>query len=174
MIVRLFAAAYPDEAAGLILVDTVHESHYLPADLTESRRQQRRDSVKLARLGYLVSPIALPRFVGRHIGSKWLPSPAREQVKAVGYRNNTYMALYAELLDAHESALQLASAEPLRQDLPVIVLSAGRRDENWKKGQAQMLKLTRRNKQIIVEDSWHSIQIHRPEVVIDAIRSLMK
>lgn len=32
------------------------------------------------------------------------------------------------------------------------------------------LNLTHQTKQVIVEDSWHSIQIYRPDVVIESIK----
>ncbi|MFC3748263.1 alpha/beta fold hydrolase [Paenibacillus sp. GCM10012306] len=172
MVMRLFAAEYPDEVKSLILVDAVHEGRYLATDMLETG-QRNRDSLNQLRLGYLLSPTAIPRLAGRHIGSRRLPPPMLEQVKAAGYRNSAYKAIYAELLDAHESALQLATAEPLRVDLPIVVLSAGQQDKEWHRGQLQLAELTSRTQHIVVRDSWHSIQIYRPDVVIDAIRSLL-
>ncbi|MFE4710629.1 alpha/beta fold hydrolase [Paenibacillus sp. NPDC056722] len=172
MVMRLFAAEYPDEVKGLILVDAVHEGRYLAAEMSEQGRRH-KDSLNQLRLGYLLSPAAIPRLTGRHIGSRRLPSPMLEQVKAAGYRSSAYKTLYAELLDAHESALQLATAERLREDLPVVVLSAGQQDKEWHREQLRLAELTSCTQHIVVRDSWHSIQIYRPDVVIDAIRSLL-
>ncbi|WP_165921065.1 hypothetical protein [Paenibacillus albiflavus] len=41
------------------------------------------------------------------------------------------------------------------------------------KDQQDFVHLTLQTKQVMVEDSWHSIQIHRPEVVIEAIQQLL-
>lgn len=43
----------------------------------------------------------------------------------------------------------------------------------WKKDQQYLLQLTDHTKQIVVEDSWHSIQIYRPDTVIDAVKSIL-
>lgn len=81
--------------------------------------------------------------------------------------------MYSELLRTEESALQLKNAPPLRSDMPVIVLSAGKQSDDWKRGQGELLHLTKHTKQIMVEESWHSIQIHQPQAVIEAIKSLL-
>lgn len=172
MVMRLFAAEYPNEVKALILVDAVHESCYLASDMSETGKRH-KDSLKLSKWGYLLSPVAILRLAGRHIGSRRLPASVLEQAKAAGYRNSTYKTFYAELLDAHESALQVATAEHLREDLPVVVLSAGHQDKEWHRAQLQLAELTRRTQHIVVKDSWHSIQIYRPDAVIDAIRSVI-
>lgn len=71
------------------------------------------------------------------------------------------------------SANQLKSAQPLKHDLQVIVLSAGRQSEEWKKDQEKLLHLTEKTTQIVVEESWHSIQIYQPQAVIDAVKRIL-
>jgi pimeloyl-ACP methyl ester carboxylesterase len=173
MIMRLFSTEYPDEVMGLNLIDATHESRYLPSNMNENRIKQQEQNKKQFRLGYLLSPIAIPRIIKRHIGANRLPSNVQKIVHALGYRNNTFKAVYSELLYAVDSAIQLQSAHHLSPDLPVIVLSAGKQNEEWKQGQEELLNLSNHTKQIIVEDSWHSIQIHKPEIVISAVKSLL-
>lgn len=173
MIMRLFASEYPEEVKGLILVDSTHEDRYLTNIMSESRRTEREKNLKVLRLGYLLSPIGIPRILKRHIGANRLPSDVQTIVTSLGRRNNAFKAAYLELLCAEESANQLKNAPPLRHDMPVIVLSAGKQNDDWKKGQEALLNLTERTKQIMVEESWHSIQIHQPDVVVDAVKSLL-
>jgi len=172
MIMRLFAATYPDEVTGLVLVDSTHEYRYLPEHI-DPRKNQREKALKLYRLGYLFSPIAIPRLMRMHIGSKRLPPEILKIGRALGYRTSAYKSAYLELLNTGDSSIQLLQAPQLRSDLPVIVLSAGRQHDDWITGQKYLLHLTPLTTQIIVEDSWHAIQIHRPDVVINAVKSLM-
>ncbi|WP_243864766.1 alpha/beta fold hydrolase [Paenibacillus castaneae] len=173
MIMRLFASRYPGEVSGLVLVDSTHESRYLPEQTTIERNKQRLAYHNQLKLGYMLSPLGLPRLLKKHIGSKRLPEPWNKSVRTLGYRVNAYKAAYSELLCTEESALQLKNAEPLRRDLPVIVLSAGEQDAAWQRDQRKLSNLTNNTKHIIVKDSWHSIQIHKPEAVISAIKGLL-
>lgn len=173
MIMRLFASEYPDEVTGLILVDAVHEERYLNHHMSENRTQERQKVLRLSRLGYLLSPIGIPRLAKRHIGANRLPSPIQKMVTSLGRRNNAFQASYSEILGTELSANQLKNAQPLKHDLQVIVLSAGRQNEEWKKYQKKLLHLTEKTTQIVVEESWHSIQIYQPQAVIDAVKRIL-
>jgi pimeloyl-ACP methyl ester carboxylesterase len=175
LIMRLFASVFSSEVAGLILVDSAHESRYLPEHMDEKRQQQRNKALKLNRLGYLLSPLGLPRLVKSFfVGSKRLPSKQQGIVKALGYRAKAYKAMYLELKSTLESGRQLQRANQLPSQLPVIILTAGKQDEDWKEQQNLMLGLTNNSKQIVVEDSWHAIQIHKPEIIIKSIREMVE
>jgi pimeloyl-ACP methyl ester carboxylesterase len=174
MIMRLFASEYSDEVMGIILVDSTHEKRYLDSHLSENRRIERVKYHNRLRLGYLLSPIAVPRMLKQHIGSRRLPPNIQKKVIALGYRNNAYKAAYLEFLCSTKSADQLHKALPLKSDIPLIVLTAGRQGEEWKEAQKELLNLSEKTQQIIVVDSWHSIQIHNPQVVIDSVISLLK
>lgn len=173
MMMRLFASKYPEEVKGLILVDSVHEGRYLTHDMDKNRKREREKILKMSRLGYLLSPIGLPRMVKRHIGANRLPTDIQRMVISLGRRNNSFKAAYTELLGTEKSAIQLKNARSLKPELPVIVLSAGKQSQDWKKGQEELLHLTERTKQVLVEESWHSIQIYQPNTVIEAVESLL-
>lgn len=110
----------------------------------------------------------------QHIGSKRLPLSIQKKAASLGYRNNAYKAAYLESLCTMESAEQLHHSQPLRADIPLLVLTAGRQSEEWKQGQKELLNLSKHTQHIIVEDSWHSIQIHNPQAVINSVISLYK
>ncbi|WP_053374060.1 alpha/beta hydrolase [Paenibacillus sp. FJAT-27812] len=173
MIMRLFASRFPDEVCGLVLVDATHESRFVPNQTSVQRQKELQSSRKRYKLGYLLAPLGIPRLMKQHIGSKRLPEQWLAPVRALGYRAGAYRAAYAELLSTAESSLELKAAKPLRQDLPVIVLSAGKQNEEWLRDQGKLVHLTRYTKQVIVEDSWHSIPIHKPEAVINAAIRLL-
>jgi pimeloyl-ACP methyl ester carboxylesterase len=169
---RLFAANYPEEIAGLVLVDSVHEHFYLPKHMSEKRRASFNKMLKVYRIGYILSPLGIPRFLKMNIGSKRLPQEYVQRAKAMGYKSSTYKTVYMELMKAPESAKQVQEAKPIPDDIPITVISAGKQTEEWKAQQTMLCNLNNNTKQIIANESWHSIQIHEPTVVIDAIREM--
>lgn len=174
MIMRLFASKYPEEVSGIILVDSTHEQRFIESTFNQIRYEERLRHLRRLRMGYLLSPIGLPRLLKQPIGAKRLPPPVQRTVNTLGYRNNAYKAAYLESLCTIESALQLIESEPLVSELPIIVLSAGRQNEDWQQSQKNLLQLTAKTRQIIVTDSWHSIQLYQPQAVIDSVLNLLR
>lgn len=109
----------------------------------------------------------------QHVGSKGLPAGVQKHVTAMGYRSAAYRAAYLEFLHAEESAAQLVRSRPLRADMPIAVLTAANQSEPWLKGQKELMLLSKYTQHTIVEDSWHAIQIHKPQAVIDAVVRLL-
>ncbi|WP_232231490.1 alpha/beta fold hydrolase [Paenibacillus sp. HW567] len=173
MIVRFFAAEYPEEVEGLLLIDAAHESRYLTEEMSDQRKRQIAAHRKQYKLGYLLAPTGILSLLQKHVGARHLPASMQKTARVLGYRSNAYSAVYTELLDAEESALQLRATASLREDLPITVLSAGKQDAEWKQGQAKLADVSPAVKQVIAEDSWHSIQIHRPDIVIAAVKELI-
>jgi len=173
MIMRLFASKYSDEVQGIVLVDSAHEDRYLEEKFSKQRRHERKINLRAFRLGYLLSPIGLPRLIKRHIGVKRLPLNIQKKVIALGSRAGAFKAAYLELLGTTESAIELKQASGLPDDMAVIVLSAGKQTEEWKKSQNDLLNLTKQTKQIWVNDSWHAIQVYQPDAVVSAVKSLL-
>src|SRR5690606_9674028 len=92
---------------GLVLVDATHESRYLPEGLSEDRRREREKHRNLFRIGYMFSPIGLPRLLKRHIGANRLPKDVQKAVTSLGSINRVFKAAYSEFLGAEESATQI-------------------------------------------------------------------
>src|SRR5580658_3102459 len=92
----------------------------------------------------------------------------------------------AELKAFPESAAQTASTGSLG-DMPLAVLShdpdkpsaelpadiAKTTNDAWEKMQEELARLSTRGTQVIAKNSAHYIQIDRPDVVIDAVRSVV-
>ncbi|WP_195575843.1 alpha/beta hydrolase [Paenibacillus sp. 1001270B_150601_E10] len=174
MIMRLFAAESPEEVSGVVLVDSTHESRFLGPAMNQGRKKSRSRHHNSLRLGYLFSPIGLPRLLKQHIGVKRMPPPIQRKVRELGYRNHAYKAAYLESLGASRSAVQLKNSTPLKSSLPLIVLTAGKQSEDWLETQKELLHVTNHTKQIIVEESWHSIQLYKPQAVIDSVIELLQ
>lgn len=89
-----------------------------------------------------------------------------------------------EAVDPQASFAELQAAGPL-PDVPLVVVTAGRPAE-WPPGwdsatfdalraeqQADLVTFTSRGRQIVAEDSGHHVPSEQPEVIIEAIRSVL-
>ncbi|MGG2015048.1 hypothetical protein [Bacillus sp. S10(2024)] len=170
--IRLFASRYPNEVAGIVLVDAVHENRYLKEEMHTDRSQQYIKGLKQMRLGYITSTIGLLRLIKIPVGGRSLPAQVQNHVKHVGYTPGAYEAVYKEMLYSEESAKQVKRAENLRENLPVVIISSNNADPIWKEQQQLLCGLTSCTKHIQTENG-HSIQLENPEIVINAIKELL-
>ena len=76
-------------------------------------------------------------------------------------------------MSAEESAKQVQAAKPIPDSIPITVLSAGKQSEEWQEQQLLLCDLNRATKHKVANESWHSIQIHEPDVVIRAIKEMV-
>ncbi len=187
-VIRAFANAYPQDVAGMVLVDASHPDTIRKTTevLSQEAREQYTADNKLlnsttgkllmlwtARLGVarLLTPQTndLDRETNYH---SWQP----KQIRAVQSEFDVF----------DESADQIRAAGTLG-DRPLIVLSAGKVDEGiysapndsaaaqrlWVEVlQQDLVRLSNRGKQIVVPDSGHMIPMERPEAVVLAIREV--
>ena len=200
-LVRLYAATYPADVVGMVLVDAQHDDYLR---LTE------RGEVMASTLatGRSIPPVKtsaplresdLPLSALRQIRSmaEWNASHANEsprdrlpieaqrmrswatsQVKHAAASNNPYDGDELLALQAARKAQQY----PLG-DMPLVVLTRGRaeqsggnaqaHEERRRREQAELATRSKRGKQIVVPESGHHIDIERPEAVASAIRDVL-
>ncbi|WP_059173999.1 alpha/beta fold hydrolase [Bacillus sp. FJAT-27445] len=167
---RLFASMYPNDVVGLVLEDAANESQYVLSPENTKRIKKFR---RLVSLGYVTSLVGIPRMFKQKIGRKFLEKKYNRSLNYIGYTLGAYQSAYREYLDSEQSAQQLLNANPLRRDLPVVVISAKKQPESWKRHQQLLLNLTENTEHIEV-DTGHSVHLENPEVVIDNIKNLIK
>jgi pimeloyl-ACP methyl ester carboxylesterase len=175
--VRLYTSLYRNEVAGMVLVDSSHpdQGTRFPPELKDMEGSWLREAEFLE----YAMPFGVPRLLGlcdddpvqRAAECNW--HSAREGV--------------AELKAFSESAAQ-ASASGAFGDMPLAVLShdpdkasadlppdlAKPTNATWEKMQEELSYLSTRGTQVIAKNSSHYIQIDRPDVVIDAVRSVVE
>ena len=178
--VQIYASRYPDEVAGMVLVDPQFYNYpsYLDPEVLN------------ALAGALPSPGSTlwTKFLAT-ISVTRLPYTFGEQTDenaAIStHAKNTYEAL-DETISLEESAKERRAATVSLGGKPLMVLSAGARDplpgasqeqsdrfnEAWTESQVDLTRVSQNSEQIIAEDSSHSIQYDDPELVIDAIRQV--
>ncbi len=200
--VRTFAAQYPDEVVGMVLVDSSHENQnqQAPPEIAKSP-----EYIKLQKAGatslqilQITAPIGVLRafkLMDPAVASLQLPDQEKGSALAEMYRTS-FIGAYVRESDM----MATYSGQPKKLgDIPLIVLSQKMDVMDVQKmfepyppaiqsllttevmqqvadtnneNQNELAGLSTRGKRIIVEESGHFIQLDKPQVVIDAIREV--
>jgi pimeloyl-ACP methyl ester carboxylesterase len=174
--VRLFAAAYRPEVAGMVLVDASHpdQENRFPPGLKDMEGTWRREAEFLA----AATPFGIPRLLGL------CDEGAAERAADCNF--HTAREGLAEMSAFRQSAAQTAATGNFG-DLPLAVLShdpdrpsaelpadlAQPTNAAWEKMQEELAHLSTRGTQTIAKNSAHYIQLDRPDVVIEGVRSVV-
>jgi len=177
---RNFAYQYPEEVAGMVLVDSVMENYYLiyPFDPTEvffdnigwkyCRMMTTIGVVRLFGETKLSSPLGLPTSErGRYPLSESLYQAD------LANRNRNYFCRAVENEEAasRKDETQLTSPQSLG-DLLLLVITAGT-DPVWNKMQDELANLSTASQHIVIENGEHYLQFFQPDMVIDAVAQVI-
>ncbi|MBV8897623.1 MAG: alpha/beta hydrolase [Acidobacteriaceae bacterium] len=182
--VRVFNGNYPDEVAGMVLVDATQEDQYnlLPthwnavgAELLQRYHSQARWASVFIDMGVARAMLA---WKGVHSPSLYLI-----------LQSKYVQARASELEQIRVSAEQARAANHIR-DKPLIVLTAGKvsdaslvnglsatdlaaYQEIWANDlQKRLARLSVRGRHIIVPDSSHDIPTDRPDAIVSAVKEI--
>jgi pimeloyl-ACP methyl ester carboxylesterase len=184
--VRVYAHCYPDEVAGLVLVDAAHEGQRerlprrpLVARLIDEARWRWMYLYPLgARLG-------LMRLLKRPNGViDALPQEVQLRATSVGIRSRAYDWIVTEAAAIRESEEQARRAGSVGA-LPLVVVSAhvhgappglsiSQADHLWQEMQEELATLSTQSTRIVAEESGHFIHLDQPNLVVEAVRSLVE
>jgi pimeloyl-ACP methyl ester carboxylesterase len=190
--VRVYAGKYPEEVAGLVLVDASHEdqSRLMPPSITKLNDDQVAQLDKLRPLSPMLIFFGIARLMPVDGGNSQPSSEFIDKMK--------YLQLQSKFVDAYvlEAKSFTKSAEDVRQagnlgDRPLVVLTAGKElsTKDFPKGvsaedirtlrkiwvhdlQVRQAQLSTRGKRIIVPDSTHAMPEERPDAIVNAIRQV--
>jgi pimeloyl-ACP methyl ester carboxylesterase len=191
--VRAFANQYPDDVAGVVLLDSSHENQNLrlPAELVQA------DETFARFLCRFVTPLGVTRllnFSGLAIQDMPL-SP--EQKQALKARMNQTHFCRANLNELAAAKIDMSQPQPPADlgDVPLVVLTAGasmsqdphaalppdvttpvleQRDKVWMALQQELAQLSSNSTHVIAQESGHHVYHDQPELVIDAIRQIVE
>ncbi len=145
---QLFAARYPAEVAGLVLVDSAHERHFawleqqqLPPEVMDEQR----------------------RFAGGENDEGFDLAASVEQVGAIRWR-----------LDVPVVALMRGTVPPVEQPPEWSAAREERLLTTQRVLQADLAARSPRGELIIAARSGHYIHHHQPELVVAAIRRVVE
>jgi pimeloyl-ACP methyl ester carboxylesterase len=154
MVVRLYASDYPDEVAGLVLVDAGEEEYFL-------------------QLGAQLTPDQRAFFSGLPL--EFADYPAFERLDIF-----TSAAQLRRATRAHPLApiplVVLARGRSLGGTPPAEVVPpevAAQLEPAWAAAQARLAALVPDAQYVLATESGHYIQLDQPELVIDAIRDVV-
>jgi pimeloyl-ACP methyl ester carboxylesterase len=179
--VRLYAQLYPQDVAGIVLVDARHESvdaNLAPNELAAERKRERRFQRTLwvtARIG-LVRPFWAAAWPKIWPTTENLTSETRTEIGVLQARSQQVKTVLREGASRSDDNAQLAAASSVGS-IPVIVLAAGQlvaQNPAWLPAQEQMARLSSNSKLVIVDDSGHYIHWDTPTVVVDAISQVVQ
>lgn len=202
IIARVYASQYPNDVAGMVLVDSTHEDQYLwingkivsPRVMSDQEWQELRKPKRRSASLHGASVVAIKQ-----------QSPIERQVEPPFDKlplSIQRMRLWATSLPRTERIFEGGDIENFRGDfiatyslardnkgkhplgsIPLIVLTANSpRDPDYtqeqydwnRKLQTEMAGYSSNSKQVVTRNGEHQIQLDAPEEVIEAIRQVVK
>ena len=175
IVARHYAAQYPGDVSGVVLVDSAHEEQFqrFPksvVDATKAGLEQLKTLEKLVGLGF--SGLA-SRFVPLETR---LPPTIAETLRSFMVADTRQVAAtrgeIEELMKGTTSPVATLGA------LPLVVVSRGKAEMDqeteriWTTLQLELAALSTNSRRIIATGSKHGIQLDEPQVVVEAIRQV--
>jgi pimeloyl-ACP methyl ester carboxylesterase len=178
--VRVYASLYRHDldgmVVGLVLVDSSHpeQQKRLPPSINDLDATWLREQEFFE----FTMPFGIPRLLG-FCGDD-------DAIRAADCNFHSARESVAELKAVSESAAQTANSGSLG-DIPLVVLShdpdmpqpdlpedlVKPTNDAWRQMQEELAHLSTRGRQVIARHSGHYIQLERPELVIDAVHSVV-
>ena len=166
--VRTFTHLFPEQVAGMVLVDSSHEnqrSNYNSSTIEIIRRDwgwKQCEVLTAIGITRLVVSISVPA-----------PNPVLQAEIANHNRAEYCHAVGNEVKAFDKDSSQSAPSQTLG-DLPLIVLTAGLgTSPHWNELQDELASLSANSTHITVENSGHAIQLSQPGVMISAVREMV-
>lgn len=169
---QLFAKKHPDIVAGLVLVDSVHESQVEKMPKSNTLRKV------IFKVGMWAAPIGIPRLYLN------LDNPEEQAVISTIKHQYTILAESSMFI---ESTRSLKETDQKIGNIPLIVIARNSssaileaeknkslRNIAWAKLQEDLAQRSM-NSSLIFSESWqHTIHRNQPNIVIDAIKKMVE
>jgi pimeloyl-ACP methyl ester carboxylesterase len=147
----MYAARYPEDVAGVALVDSSHPGQFdrLPGGREEYERTRRLFALApwLARVGAL-------RFIDVNPAPPELPAHQRAQVEAFSASTQQMSTTAEEFRTIPQTTSQVRSADGIG-DKPLAVVSAGEQTRDWLELQKELAALSSASRHRIVDGATH-------------------
>lgn len=182
LIARLYAAQHPADVAGLVFLDSTHESLKDDAKF----RQGFAAIGVMIRILKVLSIFGIPRFFGNAFGiipmfgserayyKQQLSAAEYEQWKAMVYRIFAGDAAGAEFKGAWDHMEAAAERMAPFGDLPIAVVNNPGFGEGWTEKQKELASRSTNHTHEVSDRKGHSLQMPRPEIVVQAIQRVVE
>jgi pimeloyl-ACP methyl ester carboxylesterase len=189
-VARQFAAKYPDEVAGLVMVDSAHEQQmkHFPGAVVKMANSMKGMMGLMKLIGKLGIFALKPGLISIGDHGK-LPKDLAAQMQGVMAASNSH----AEALIAESESVYAVQTQPVSRlgDLPLTVISHGKLDADavpaslgpqvrndyeaaWQKLQVEITSWSSRGRRLVAEGSGHNIIFDQPELVIQSILEMVE
>jgi pimeloyl-ACP methyl ester carboxylesterase len=172
LIMQLYTYTYPQQVAGLVLVESMHEDQFRYPDLHFGAPPSICQA--LAPLGIVrVLGLAAPGYVAE------FPLAAQPAAKAQFNQTRFCQTASDEYAGMEESFAQVHAAQRPLGHLPLVVLTHGhpylgsQGERDWQALQRNLAGLSSDSRSIIATRSEHYIQLEQPDLVIAAIQQVL-
>ena len=173
--VRMFALLYPNQVAGMVLVDARREYVDIHSSPTEAQAFQQTMATGQNLLG-MARRLGLVRLLS---ASQWgtaaMPEKIRTEMALLNTAQPSRDTTVAEAVGRAADDAQLQAASSLG-DRPLIVLAAEQNMKelpNWPEAQKGLAALSTKGRLIVATGSGHYIHWEQPALVIDAVRQVV-
>jgi len=172
-LVRHFAAAYPRQSAGIVLVDASHTDQAERIPEVRIRRRPLAERYDTVVVPVVSNPAILQRY----------SDEIRETVPVLMFNNKAVRTYMSESSNFTLSAAEVADMK-LPEEIHLVVISRGRRvwpetplgdaqELAWKNMQRDLAKLTPQSTHVIAQKSGHMVHLDEPEQVVKAVLALI-
>jgi pimeloyl-ACP methyl ester carboxylesterase len=197
---RLFAERYPEQVAGLVLIDPVVPGEWNPAN--EHNAKRIRMGARILRRATMLSRCGLIRFVSLlfRVGAKtiaepfvrimskgapkedgtgksplfWnLPASERAMTPVFWVQPKFTETIASQLENLPRSAAQVAAAEDL-EGKAITIISAADTPAERKAAHNATTRLSSGGKHVVATRSSHWVMTDEPELVLEAIREMIE
>jgi pimeloyl-ACP methyl ester carboxylesterase len=167
---RLYAAEYPDNLAGMVIVD-----HAFVGDLQTAAPPQNVQSKTLQ--GYHPPTVVTqaPIEIGFQDDSNFSELPKHDQeLHAWALSEKPVRPNYEMAVDCFSDLKLIAGIRPFALgDMHLVVISTDNETAGYSKLQTELLGLSRRSEHVVAWNSTHMVPIDAPEVIIESIHKVV-
>ena len=197
LVVRAFATQFPNETAGLVLVDALSHREWL--NPTEQQKRMLQGGVLFSRIGVVLASLGVVRLclnllakgsrkapqavlkgfgkgatalVTRIMGEVTkLPQEVLPAIRAHWSRPKSFATMARYLAALPESSAEFAQSRPLPQ-VPLIVLSAYCTGEQLA-AQRELASSCGQGIHRMISDCGHWLHLDRPDAVVEAVQEVL-
>jgi pimeloyl-ACP methyl ester carboxylesterase len=172
--VRMFALAHPSEIAGMVLVDA--RSERIDAQMSETEVEGFTQALNGQATLYTVARrFGLVRLLGGPllVGEPLVPPDLAQEMVLLQTTSSAVAETLAEGLARADNDAELADST--LGAMPLVIVAAADNMSNlpgWPVAQQALAALSSKGR-LVVADSGHYVQLEQPNVVIDAVRSVL-
>jgi pimeloyl-ACP methyl ester carboxylesterase len=168
-VARLYAAQYPSEVSGMVIVDHAFNPDP-PVPTADNPRRGSEPGTTTPVLIYQ-APIAITAEDASQFNQ--LPEHT-QQLHRWAMSLNPKLPTWEDADDCLAQLKSMAAGAFPLGDRPLVVVSTNNQAPGYARLQTQLLALSRNSTQLFADRSFHAVEIDQPEVVVAAIKRVLE